>query len=460
MLSSVDFYRRAVSGEICNQGDFDLKRFIPAVRELVKKHGIVYTPETPIPSDDDLAERVWQAGRELFLRVGVYCVDTERVVAFDELELDQALAEAPRGVVLGEGQQARAIPTRRPESAIEPFFSLGACGAAVTSDDVFASLTQAYCELPHIDAVASPAMAQIDGLPVVAGSPLEVEGCLRTVAMTREAARRAGRPGLGISNLVPTGVKAQGNIAGGALAGSHDVTEIGNIAELKIDFDNLSRVAFARSQGRHVLGGTGQVIGGYAGGPAGCAITLAAYHFFALLVLQAAVQHPYVTHFETQSVAGRDVIWVRSVAMQAVTTHSDVPCLESGVYAAGPGTTMSLYEAAAMAATCVVSGGSVEAGPAARATHPDHVSPAEPLLAAEVGRSVVGLPRAEVNAIVLRLLDAYEDKLKDPPLGLRYQDCYEVATRRPGPEIRAAYEEARAGLEAMGLQFRDPPFYG
>ena len=259
MLSSVDFYRRAVSGEICNQGDFDLKRFIPAVRELVKKHGIVYTPETPIPSDDDLAERVWQAGRELFLRVGVYCVDTERVVAFDELELDQALAEAPRGVVLGEGQQARAIPTRRPESAIEPFFSLGACGAAVTSDDVFASLTQADRELPHIDAVASPAMAQIDGLPVVAGSPLEVEGCLRTVAMTREAARRAGRPGLGISNLVPTGVKAQGNIAGGALAGSHDVTEIGNIAELKIDFDNLSRVAFrtlagSPRAGRHRAG--------------------------------------------------------------------------------------------------------------------------------------------------------------------------------------------------------------
>lgn len=460
MLANLEIYRRATTGEICTEKDFDIKRFIPAVRRLVKEHGIAYDRATPVPSDDDLADRVWQAGRELFLEVGVFCVDTERLIRFDEVELDQALAHAPRPVILGSGQHAKAIPVRRPESSVLPFFSLGACGAGVTSEDVFMSLTQAYCELPYTDAVASPAMTQVDGMTIVAGSPLELEGCVRTVTMTREAARRANRAGLGIANTVPTGVRSQGHIAGNAAAADQwDMMEIGGTAELKIDFDSLSKIAYMQGRGRTILGETGPVLGGYAGGPEGCAITLAAYHFFALLVLRASVQHPFTSHFQTQSCTSRDAIWLRSLALQAITRNSDVPCLESGAYAAGPETVMSLYEAAAMAAPCVVSGGNVESGPTARATHLDHLSPMANLFAAEVGRSAAGMSRKDVNAIVVQLLDRYEDRLADPPLGKRYQDCYDMASRRPNAEALAVYKQARGDLVEMGLQFRDPPFY-
>ena len=460
MLTNLEIYRRATSGQICSQKDFDLKRYIPAVRSLIKKYGIDYDPTAPVPSDDDLVERIWQAGRELFLQVGVFCVDTERIITFDEVELDQALAHAPRPVILGTGQQARAIPVRRPESSITPFFSLGACGAGVTSDEVFMSLTQAYCELPYTDAVASPAMTQVDGMTIVAGSPLEVEGCVRTVIMTREAARRANRAGLGIANTVPTGVKSQGHIAGNAAAADQgDMMEIGNIAEFKIDFDNLSKIAYMQGRGRTILGETGPVIGGYAGGPEGCAITLTGYHFFALLVLRASVQHPYTSHYQTQSCTSRQALWLTSLALQAITRHSDVPCLESGTLAAGPATEMSLLEAAAMSATSVVSGGNVESGPTGRGTHLDYLSPMANLFAAEVGRSVVGMSRKDVNAIVVRLLAKYESRLADPPLGQRYQDCFDMASRQPKADALAAYGQARAALIEMGLQFNDPPFY-
>jgi methylamine---corrinoid protein Co-methyltransferase len=461
MLSNLEIYRRATTGEICSEKDFDLKRFVPAVRRLVKKYGVVCDRSTPVPSDDDLAERVWQAGRELFLNVGVFCTDTERLIRFDPLELDQALAHAPRPVILGTGQHAKAIPVRRPESSTLPFFSLGACGAGVTSEEVFMSLTQAYCELPYTDAIASPAMTQVDGMTIVAGSPLEVEGCVRTVTMTREAARRANRAGLGISNTVPTGVHSQGHIAGNAAAADQwDMMEIGGTAEFKIDFDSMSKIAYMQGRGRTILGETGPVLGGYAGGPEGCAITLAAYHFFALLVLRASVQHPYTVHFQTQSCDSRDALWLRSLAQQAVTRNSDVPCLDTGPYSAGPATEMSLYEAAARTASCVVSGGNVEAAGTARSTTLDHLSPMEPLFAAEVGRSVVGMSRKDVNTIVVQLLDKYEDRLSDPPLGKRYQDSYDMASRQPRAEALAVYSRARAGLVQMGLQFRDPPFYG
>jgi len=460
MLSNLEIYRRATNGEICAEKDFDLKRFIPAVRRLVKKYGITYDRNTPIPSDDDLVERVWEAAKELFLEVGVFCVDTERLIKFDPVEVDQAVAHAPRPVILGTGQHAKAIPARRPESSVLPFFSLGACGAGVTSEDVFMSLTQAYCELPYTDAIASPAMTQVDGMAIVAGSPLEVEGCVRTVTMTREAARRANRAGLGISNTVPTGVRSQGHIAGNAAAADQwDMMEIGGTAEFKIDFDSMSKIAYMQGRGRTILGETGPVLGGYAGGPEGCAITLTAYHFFALLVLRASVQHPFTSHFQTQSCTSRDAIWLRSLALQAITRHSDVPCLESGTYAAGPATAMSLYEAAAMSAPCVVSGGNVESGPTARATHLDHLWPMASLFAAEVGRSVVGMSRKDVNAIVVQLLDKYERQLTDPPFGERYQDCYEMASRQPKTDALAIYKQARSDLVKMGLEFKDPSFY-
>ncbi len=270
MLSNLEIYRRATSGEICSEKDFDLKRFIPAVRRLVKEYGIAYDPASPVSCDDELAERVWQAGKALFLETGVYCVDTERLIMFDEAELDQALAHAPRPVTLGSGQQARVMPARRPESSVLPFFSLGGCGLGVTSDELFMSLVQAYCELPYTDAVTSPALTQVDGLTITAGSPLEVEGCVRTVTMTREATRRAGRAGLGIANTVATGVKAQGHIAGNAAAADQgDMMEIGGVAELKIDFDSMSKIAFMQGRGRTILGESGVVLGGYAGGPRG-----------------------------------------------------------------------------------------------------------------------------------------------------------------------------------------------
>ena len=124
--------------------------------------------------------------------MGVYCVDTERVITFDALSSTRHSPTRRGRLTLGTGQHARVIPVRRPESAELPFFSLGACGAGVTSDDVFMSLTQAYCELPYTDAVASPALTRVDGMTIVAGSPLEVEGCVRTVI--DDAGRPPGAP--------------------------------------------------------------------------------------------------------------------------------------------------------------------------------------------------------------------------------------------------------------------------
>ena len=39
---------------------------------IFKKYEIIYDPDNPVPVDDELSDRVWQAGWELFRDVGLY----------------------------------------------------------------------------------------------------------------------------------------------------------------------------------------------------------------------------------------------------------------------------------------------------------------------------------------------------------------------------------------------------
>jgi methylamine--corrinoid protein Co-methyltransferase len=460
MLSFDEIIGRALTGPILSEKEYDLNRFVRTLRRIVKQYNIRYDPATPVTWDDDLADRVWQAGLQLIAETGVYCTDTERIIEFSPAELEQAVRDAPQNLTLGSGREARVMPYRAPESSVLPFFSLGAAGNPVDSEAVLLSLTHTYAELPYADAVPPPSLTRLDGRSILAGSPLEIEGCLRTARLAKEAFRRAGRPGLCMPNFVPTGVRAAGHIAAHATtAGRGDMMEIGGQAEMKIDFDSLSKIAYMLAQGCPILGETGAVLGGYCGGPEGTAVTMAAYHVFAILVLRCSAHHPFVTHATLQTGTTRDALWARNVSAQATTRHSRLPCLHTGVIAAGPATGMSLYEVAAWYAGTVVSGGSIEASPAAHGTHPNYLSPLEPLLAAEVGRAVVGMSRQCANDLVLKLLEKYESHLDDPPLGHRYQDCFDVASRRPGPEALEHYRRVRADLRQMGLVFEDPPFW-
>ena len=236
--------------------------------------------------------------------------------------------------------------------------------------------------------------------------------------------------------------------------------EIGGHAEFKIDFDSMSKIAYMLGRGRTILGETGPVLGGYAGGPEGCAVALAAYHFFALLVLRASVQHPFTSHFQTQSCTSRQAIWLRSLALQAITRHSDVPCLESGTYAAGPGTDMSLFEAAAMAAPSVASRRERGVGPH-RPRHPPGLPHAadEPLRRRSGTVGGRHVPDRRQRASCWGCSTSTSDRLEAPPAGRRYQDGYDPASRRPDAETIAVYRDARAQLTRLGLEFKDPPFY-
>lgn len=460
MLSFREVVGRAFEGRLCSERDFDLRVMVPALREVVRRYDITYQPGYPVPWDDALADRLWEAGLELFCRVGVYCLDTEWIISFTKDEVQEALEDAPAHTVLGSGNEAKSMPVRKPECDEPPWCSLGAGGGPVSCEEVLAGYVRAVAEFPLTDSITTPSLTTVDGRAVTAGSPVEIEGAIRTVVVAKESLRRAGRPGLAIVNGVATSVTAAGHIAGHNFGlGSGDALEIGSIAELKVDFDSLNKVAYSLSAGGHRLAENGPILGGMCGGPAGTAVMTVAYHFMDILVLRGFAQHPFPIHFDLRCTTGRELLWVRSVSTQAISRNGKLPVLNLGYVAAGPMTDMCFFETASWVVASVVSGGSIEAEGVAKNAHVDHCTPMEPAMAAEVAHAVVGMSREEANRVVGSLLATYEGRFAGAPIGQRYQDCFDVGLARPHPEYVELYNRVREKLKDHGIAFtRESPF--
>ncbi|MCL4458661.1 MAG: monomethylamine:corrinoid methyltransferase [Chloroflexi bacterium] len=455
MVSFAEVVNRALSGPVCSENDFNLRVFVPKLREVIRKYDIRYDPENPIPADDGLADRLFMAGMEFYRDVGTYCVDSERIIKFSAEELNEAIASAPIGPILGTGKEAKRLIARRPESSEPPWCSVGAAGGGASNEEILASLVQWYAAIPLADSITTPSLATINGQEVVAGTPLEIEGAIRTVVLSKEAIRRAGRPGLPIINGIATAVSGMATLAGSQFGlGAGDAWEIASLAELKINFDLLNKIAYLLNTGLNWLSETGTLLGGYAGGPEGTAVVTVAYNLEGILVKRATFHHPFPTHFAYGCTTCRNTLWALSVSSQAISRNSHFPLLDLGYVAAGPVTEMCLYETAAWVIAAVVSGGSIEAEGTAKATHVDYMTPLEPQFATEVAHATTGMTRKEANEVVKSLLDRYEDSIPHAPIGQRYQDCFDVARGIPKPEYLELYHRVREELESMGLRWK------
>jgi methylamine--corrinoid protein Co-methyltransferase len=101
----------------------------------------------------------------------------------------------------------------------------------------------------------------------------------------------------------------------------------------------------------------------------------------------------------------------------------------------------------------VVSGLSIEALGVATNKYEDRMTPMEPKFSAEVAHAVAGIKRNEANEIAKDLLAKYMDKIGDPPLGRKYQECFDVKRGKPSSEYVEIYSKVKGELEDLGVKF-------
>lgn len=454
-LTPAEIYNRAETGPIMDEGQFDKKILPRKLRELSKEYDIRYNPAEPVPTDDSLADAVFEAGKRLLLELGILCTDTGRLIKFSEEEIKEGLKEATDKVIIGQGERTRVLTPRKTGDKRVPWLVPGPSGMPI-SEELATAVATSIVQEPLAEGYWGPTIPRFQGIQVKLHSPLEIFASRYEITSSKEGIRKAGKEGLpvvgGMTGLgLPAFMAAMS--AGGLTKGDCILTSCVN--ELKINYDILSKVLYtSRCTDVNLMYDPTPVLGGIAGGPEGTALVSVAQEIECLL-LGADLSGGNAIDIWSGTSSGREAIWASDLFLIAM--NRNVNALEYCYHfaAAGPGTEMLLYEGAAKTIAAVASGYDFHCGPLAlKAGKENHISPLEFRLSMEVAHGAAGMKREDANYLINNLFVKFEDKIRNPPSGKSFTECMDLKTLKPTEEWQRIYEKVKRELEDIGVPFR------
>jgi methylamine--corrinoid protein Co-methyltransferase len=456
MVDLLDFMERAITAPIVPENDFYIKTLIPNIRKIVREFDLQYSPDNPILQDDAFADRLFEAAIELLVCTGIYCDDTNRVIQLGRDEIISSVKNFPEGSTFGEGQDRNVFKSRKPEDENPPWCHVGT-GIVASSEDIAFAQVEGYGSIQQANSISIPAFNKVRDMQVIGGSPLEIYATTRAVQTGRKALTSCGRPGLPILNLISSATTSMGTIAGShpnfGLRAS-DGWLIDFLAEVKVNFESLNRLAFAHITGCNIGSTALPVFGGYAGGAEGTALIMVAYHLAGMLLLQGNYHLTGPIHFRYGCSTTREILWAFSAAGRATSRNTRYPAIGLAYAASGPASQTYFYEAAATMLSLVVSGyAGVQTVHPGKAIIEDGVTPLEACFCVETAHAATGMQADRANELVNKLLDNYEKEIEQAPAGKRYQECFDIETGEPSDDYQKLYDETKSELANLGIPF-------
>jgi methylamine--corrinoid protein Co-methyltransferase len=454
-----EIMNRSKEGPIVEEKQYDLSLF-KKTQELQKKYGIKYDPAKPLDIEGGLADRVFQAGRELFLDLGAYCTTTKRAIKVTEKELKEEIQSRPDVVEMGQGQDRVKMVHREVEGQQEPIVIAGIQTAPFSDEEMMFKISKGCAEDRCVDGIWGGILLKIDGkYDVVAGAPSEIYQYRKTAEILRRAINAAERPGMIIINNAPTSIATIAMFDEQLGLRQTDYMEVTGMSELKVAYDDLNRTAFALAYGVMIHGTHSSTIGGFSGNPEGAAIAAVAGSFQLIAVQKAESFRCGTTDSRIKSRVSRSQLWVAGTAIQGLSRNTRL-IVDGSIGdhpAAGPGTKQYLYEAAAGFIVSTVMGAHSTEGTRKFVVGNvcNYGTPLESRWMGEVCKGAAGMSRAQASELVKYLLEKYEDKLKDAPAGETFEKLYDQEKLVPLPSYQKLYEEVKAELRERGLQLRD-----
>jgi methylamine--corrinoid protein Co-methyltransferase len=447
---------KAHSGPVYKDRDFNVKVIPQAIARTIKKYGLANTcdPDNPINTDDDLADRYYQAGFEAAVEIGLLCKDTSRAIRFSEQELQQGIDEAPVEFWLGEGNQRVCYKHRDPEDPTLPVWTVP-LSIAVT-EDVIVPLVEGLARIPQVDALEGPSLETIWGRPLRSGSPYELLAGRHQADLMREGIGRAGRLGMP-TDAVGSSTTHYGVLGGYGVPGGyrpkHDLVLILSIADFWTSYESLFKLAQAYNcGGEHISASSWVMLGGYSGGPEGTAVACVAYGLLCFAALQGSRGGVPPFDISYMGNCGRKAQWAMGVANQAVSRNTKTVLHSINNQVAGPCTKMVLYETLVGMTNMAASGVSNVVGTRSTGGRlTNYLTPLEHQFGGEVYKAAAGITRAHANEIARRFIPRYEEQLKSPPNGKSFLECYDVKRLVPIPEWQRMYDEVRQEAIDAGL---------
>ncbi|NJD58648.1 MAG: hypothetical protein C3F13_08580 [Anaerolineales bacterium] len=446
-----EIVNRSENGQFMKEQAFDMA-LARKTAELVKKHALKFDKQVLVPSDDPMADRLYQAGLELFLEMGVYNQSTERRITFTREEVEATIAGAPAEVILGCGKDA-VVERHREVESFEPCRMHSGPTGTPTSEKYHPLILQSCAQETWVDCLGAGSLSTYFGRLIVAGSPSEILASRKEAAVARQAVSQAGRPGMHIEDVaVPltcAGKMATFDPQSGLR--TSDGLLVSQLPELKTNYDQLSRVAYMQSIGMHIVDLMTPLVGGLGGGAEGTAVVTVASHILGAVCYR--VSYHFMGHMNLQWSHNTDRLglWIQSMAGQALARNTPMVCVNDLYTRSGLGTSEVLWEVAAGAIVGAVSGMNQHGVGATCGTKTDHTSGLEARFQAQVANATLGLTREQSNSYVLDCLTHYEHSLANPKPGKAFPELYNTDTLEPGEEWLGIYYQVCQELTRMGL---------
>jgi methylamine--corrinoid protein Co-methyltransferase len=451
MIPLIDFQERALKGPVMKTDEFDMA-FAMKVREVVKKYGIEHNLEELLV-DDETADNVFHAGVDLLAGVGLYHLNTQRVVKLtkDEiLELARERQENPGKATFGKGSDEMTIAYRTGKDPRPPTLYAGVGG--VITEEEFGPYVRTFAGERRIEGMGiSGGIQKVGDVEPKAGTLSEIYCGLWEQEQLQKALEDVGRPGMNLGLLCTVStVGATLHCMASGFRGPHN-TQIGIhiVPEQKIDWDRLLLAKFCRDQGIVPWQSAMSMIGGFCRHGADAAVGLVANALGQLSYGNGPMCSLFPTNLDG-TWATRDCIWAVGAAARASERNIRL-AIGSAVcssYEWG-GTVAGVLQEAVEALAYTASGFTYAwiAGESPRIAIMIGDLMAE---AAEMGPEKA----AELAGKVMTRLE--ELKKQDQPRAtiLTFSDVYDLKRMQFRPEYTEALDRAEEELSSLGVPLR------
>ncbi len=431
--------------------DFDMRVYRETTR-LIKKYDINLNKNNAVNLNNEIADKLFLAGKEFYLNLGTYNMDTKRVIKFSEDELNSALNSLPGTIEVGFGNELRKVSHRKLDSN-DPLFVQGGVIGGNATEDMLLPLYRSIAKEKLVDSLYFDPPHVIENKSVMFGGPIEMKSAIETVKKVKEAVRLENRPGLHLLGG-----------AGSAVADISTFCEFGlkqtdgicahTTSELKTDLDSLNKIMYTVENGHNRQVWWAPVIGGYAGGVEGTAIAAIGGFFHGIMVGQAYKNNTYldlqVTPYYNSGATDMMSLQILSAAGQAISRNSKAAIMGTLTTSSGPGTKEMIYEIAASTIAQTVSGYNLFGVRIHKPTKKNHGTGMESRIMAEVGQASINLDIERANNIIKVLMKKY-DKVHNEGFG--FEELYNLDLIEPKQFYIDIYDEVKCELELLGIRF-------
>jgi len=434
---------KSETGPVVDEKDWDRQFINQTIKDLIQKFDIHLDKGFyGVPSDDDLADRVYEAGFELAQQSGLYCVDTNRQMTWTRDELDAVLENAPTQVTVGEGKDEVTFKKRVPEENSRVGVIGGPYGIPVP-EELFVPVLMSYAQEPLFDIVDNPSLQTTYGYNIRAESPWDQLAVWQEVALTREALERVGRPGMPIG-CANSAASALGELTSTSYGGFRQIDWHHNsiMSELKISYADLMRAVHFAHTGAKSHNFYNTIYGGYVGGGEGMAVAIVAGMILLRASLWGESFNPGPSHAHLSCNTFPAMIPSQAVALQALTRNTNLILSGFTRPVSGPCVRDIFYEIAAITIAQVTSGISfTKAVHTATGRFALHCTPLEARFAAQVTHAAEGMTRADADPIVRNLVEKYKDNQQTINPGVPFTEAYDVEELKPSAEWQGMYDD-------------------